>query len=482
MVMYYSKEVATRKEYDVLIAGGGPAGIGAAVSAGREGLKTLLVESTGMLGGVSTAGALPFCLGKTSGSIPFLKMVEQNLQYENLPHPMEAVAGLFDEIVDRIKREGGGVGPCKLGQTDKYPGLSRLGCHDEFTFDLEIGKRVLDEVVTEAGVDILFYTQALDVCVEDNVVKGVYLVNKDGMTFVPVKAVVDCTGDADLISRAGYATYKGDRETGKMAGISFVIHIENIDAGAIEQYLNAGGHPWFFDACQKAIEEHPELSLPRNLIIFPMVQDGVFMVNGGTTHNGYDGTSAEDLTQIALMGRQRAKHLVEYVFRKHIPGAENCRLRLSATYPGVRETRRIVGEYTLTAEDMLEGKRFPDTIALAGRHFDLARGAKSQTEGFGDHQPFADKGLSVKNRIACIPYFAMIPKNSCNIVAAGRCIAADGQALGPVRIMSTCMAIGQAAGIAAGMAIQGKTTFKNIDVQLLRKKIRAKGGIVDIPD
>lgn len=480
--MYYSKEVATRKEYDVLIAGGGPAGIGAAVSAGREGLKTLLVESTGMLGGVSTAGALPFCLGKTSGSIPFLKMVEQNLQYENLPHPMEAVAGLFDEIVDRIKREGGGVGPCKLGQTDKYPGLSRLGCHDEFTFDLEIGKRVLDEVVTEAGVDILFYTQALDVCVEDNVVKGVYLVNKDGMTFVPVKAVVDCTGDADLISRAGYATYKGDRETGKMAGISFVIHIENIDAGAIEQYLNAGGHPWFFDACQKAIEEHPELSLPRNLIIFPMVQDGVFMVNGGTTHNGYDGTSAEDLTQIALMGRQRAKHLVEYVFRKHIPGAENCRLRLSATYPGVRETRRIVGEYTLTAEDMLEGKRFPDTIALAGRHFDLARGAKSQTEGFGDHQPFADKGLSVKNRIACIPYFAMIPKNSCNIVAAGRCIAADGQALGPVRIMSTCMAIGQAAGIAAGMAIQGKTTFKNIDVQLLREKIRAKGGIVDIPD
>ncbi len=480
--MYYSKEVATRKEYDVLIAGGGPAGIGAAVSAGREGLKTLLVESTGMLGGVSTAGALPFCLGKTSGSIPFLKMVEQNLQYENLPHPMEAVAGLFDEIVDRIKREGGGVGPCKLGQTDKYPGLSRLGCHDEFTFDLEIGKRVLDEVVTEAGVDILFYTQALDVCVEDNVVKGVYLVNKDGMTFVPVKAVVDCTGDADLISRAGYATYKGDRETGKMAGISFVIHIENIDAGAIEQYLNAGGHPWFFDACQKAIEEHPELSLPRNLIIFPMVQDGVFMVNGGTTHNGYDGTSAEDLTQIALMGRQRAKHLVEYVFRKHIPGAENCRLRLSATYPGVRETRRIVGEYTLTAEDMLEGKRFPDTIALAGRHFDLARGAKSQTEGFGDHQPFADKGLSVKNRIACIPYFAMIPKNSCNIVAAGRCIAADGQALGPVRIMSTCMAIGQAAGIAAGMTIQGKTTFKNIDVQLLREKIRAKGGIVDIPD
>ena len=409
-------------------------------------------------------------------------MVEQNLQYENLPHPMEAVAGLFDEIVDRIKREGGGVGPCKLGQTDKYPGLSRLGCHDEFTFDLEIGKRVLDEVVTEAGVDILFYTQALDVCVEDNVVKGVYLVNKDGMTFVPVKAVVDCTGDADLISRAGYATYKGDRETGKMAGISFVIHIENIDAGAIEQYLNAGGHPWFFDACQKAIEEHPELSLPRNLIIFPMVQDGVFMVNGGTTHNGYDGTSAEDLTQIALMGRQRAKHLVEYVFRKHIPGAENCRLRLSATYPGVRETRRIVGEYTLTAEDMLEGKRFPDTIALAGRHFDLARGAKSQTEGFGDHQPFADKGLSVKNRIACIPYFAMIPKNSCNIVAAGRCIAADGQALGPVRIMSTCMAIGQAAGIAAGMTIQGKTTFKNIDVQLLREKIRAKGGIVDIPD
>lgn len=480
--MQYTKEIAAREAYDVVVAGGGPAGLGAAVAAGREGLKTLLVEANGMLGGVSTAGALPFCLGKTSGSIPFLKMVEQNLRYEDLPHPLEAVAGLFDEMADRIKREGGGVGPGKLGQTDKYPGLSRLGCHDEFTFDLETGKRVMDEMVTGAGVDILFYTQALDVRMEDNEVKGVYLVNKDGMTFVPVKAVIDCTGDADLISRAGYATYKGDRETGKMAGISFVIHIENIDSGSIEQYLNKGGHPWFFDACQKAIEEHPELDLPRNLIIFPMVQDGVFMVNGGTTHNGYDGTSAEDLTRIALMGRQRAKHLVEYVFRKHIPGAENCRLRLSAVTPGVRETRRIVGEYTLTAEDMLAGKRFPDTIALAGRHFDLARGAKTEEEGKGDVQPFADKGLTVKNRIACIPYLSMIPKGSRNIVAAGRCIAADGQALGPVRIMSTCMAIGQAAGLAAKMAVEGRTSFKDIDVQQLREKIRAAGGIVDIPE
>ncbi len=480
--MKYSKDVAVKQGYDVLVAGGGPAGIGAAVAAGREGLKTLLVESNGMLGGVSTAGALPFCLGKTSGSIPFLKMVEQGLSYENLPHPMTAVAGLFDEIISRIKQEGGGVGPCKLGQTDQYPGLSRLGCHDEFTFDLETGKRVLDEVVTEAGVDILFYTQALDVSVENNQVQGVYLVNKDGMTFVPVKAVIDCTGDADLISRAGYATYKGDRETGKMAGISFVIHIENIDSGAIEAYLNHGGHPWFFEACQKAIEEHPELDLPRNLIIFPMVQDGVFMVNGGTTHNGYDGTSAEDLTRIALMGRQRAKHLVEYVFRKHIPGAENCRLRLSAVTPGVRETRRIVGEYTLTAEDMLEGKRFPDTIALAGRHFDLARGAKNMAEGHGDVQPFADKGLSVKGRIASIPYFSMIPKGSRNILAAGRCIAADGQALGPVRIMSTCMAIGQAAGLAAKLALDNGCPFKEIDVEQLRNAIRSKGGIVDVPE
>ena len=211
--MKYSKDVAVKQGYDVLVAGGGPAGIGAAVAAGREGLKTLLVESNGMLGGVSTAGALPFCLGKTSGSIPFLKMVEQGLSYENLPHPMTAVAGLFDEIISRIKQEGGGVGPCKLGQTDQYPGLRRLGCHDEFTFDLETGKRVLDEVVTEAGVDILFYTQALDVSVENNQVQGVYLVNKDGMTFVPVKAVIDCTGDADLISRAGYLDGKKVLET-----------------------------------------------------------------------------------------------------------------------------------------------------------------------------------------------------------------------------------------------------------------------------
>ena len=479
--MKYIGTATEKQEYDVIVAGGGPAGMCAAIAAGRAKLKTLIVEGTGMLGGVSTSGALPFMLGKTSGSIPFLKMVEQNLQYEDLPHPMEAVAGIFDEIIERIKQEHGGVGPCKLAQTDRYPGLSRLGCHDEFTFDLEVGKRVFDEMVTESGAEILYYTQAFDVKLEGNRIKGVFLVNKDGLSYVPTKAVIDCTGDADLISRAGYATYKGEKETGKTAGISFIIHIENIDSGAIERYLKQGGHPWFFDACQKAIDEHPELSLPRHLIIFPMIQDGVFMINGGTTHNGFDGTSAEDLTKLTLIGRQRAKHLVEYVFKKHIPGAENCRLRLSATTPGVRETRRIVGEYTLTAQDMLEGKIFTDTIALAGRHFDLPRGAKTKEEGVGDQQPFADKGLSVRNRIACIPYSAMIPKGSANILAAGRCIAADGQALGPVRIMSTCMAIGQAAGIAVAIALKTGKDFKEIDITRLRAEIRQAGGIVDIP-
>ena len=165
---------------------------------------------------------------------------------------------------------------------------------------------------------------------------------------------------------------------------------------------------------------------------------------------------------------------MEYIFRKHIPGAENCRLRLTAAYPGVRETRRIVAEYMLTEDDLLSGKRFDDVIALAGRHFDLARSDKKD-----GGQPFADRHLSVKGGVAPIPYRTLIPQGADNLLTAGRCIAADGQALGPARIMSTCIATGQAAGTAAALAIKDRISTRRVDVNLLRGQLKADGAEVD---
>ena len=190
-------------EYDVVVAGGGPAGFAASIAAARGGLKTLVVEAGGCLGGVSTLSALPFILGATSGSIPFPQMIAKGLQYSQLPHPRKAVGGIFDEFVQAVKVQGGGVGPAVMAQTELYPGLDRLGCHDEFTFDLETGKRVYEEMVLSSGADLLLYTRVLAADMEDNHVRGLWLTGKDTMLYVACKAVIDCTGDADIAYEAG---------------------------------------------------------------------------------------------------------------------------------------------------------------------------------------------------------------------------------------------------------------------------------------
>ena len=476
----YQQSAQTYKAYDVVVAGGGPAGIGAAIAAAKSGAKVLLIEGNGCLGGTSPAGALPFYLGAMTGSIPYIEMLKQGLQYKDLSRPRKAVGGVFDEVTSAMKDANGAVGPCKMAQTDKYPGLDRLGCHDEFTFDIEIGKRVFDELMQAYGVDLMYYTHAMDVKRDGNHIPGVFVHNKSGILYIPCKAIVDCTGDADLVARAGYETYKGDRTTGEMTAASLVAHVENVDSAAMEEYLNEGGDPWFRPACEAARKEHHEEAekLPKNIIIFPMMQEGVFMINSGTSLSKIDGTNGDDMTKVTLWGRQRGKYLTEELFRKYIPGAENCRLRMTASYPGVRETRRIVGEYMLTEEDLLKGKKFEDTIALAGRHFDLTR--PSLSKGVEGCQPFADEKKSVRGGVASSPYRALVPKGADDMIVAGRCIAADGQALGPARIMSTCMATGEAAGTAAAIKVKQDISFREVDTQELRKLLKLNGAEVEV--
>jgi hypothetical protein len=192
------------------------------------------------------------------------------------------------------------------------------------------------------------------------------------------------------------------------------------------------------------------------------------MINSGTAVGDADGTNGDDLTKVTLWGRRRAKFLTEELFRKHIPGAEKCTLRSTATYPGIRETRRIVAEYILTEDDLLEGKKFDDTIALAGRHFDLTRKGENL-------QPFADKKISIRGGVSRIPYRALVPKGADDIIVGGRCIAADGQALGPARIMSTCMATGEAAGTAAALKVKHNISFRDVDIPELLSILKANG-------
>ncbi len=485
--MKYEVNAITVGSYDVVIAGGGPAGLAAGLAAARGGLKALLIESAGALGGTSTTGALPYFLGAYSGSIPYRRMLEQGLAYKDLPREKKVVGGIYDVITRRIKKEGGGVGPCRVAWADKYPALDRFGCHDEFVFNIEVGKRVFDELAEEYGLSVLYYTMAIDTKVEDGEIKGVYIANKSGVGYIECRALIDCTGDADLVERSGFPTYKGDKESGEMTAIGFITHIENIDVAKLSKYIEEGGDPWFLEQCARAARERPKGNgnvPPTNIVMFPMTEEGVFMINGGANHDfigehNLDGTNAQDLATLTKIGRQRAKWLVENLFRPYIPGAENCRLKLTAAYPGVRETRRIVGEKTLTESDLINGMRHVDTIALAGRHFDLGRRGVDEAESKGGMQEFAAKN-ALGGGVASIPYGALIPKDSKNIIVAGRCISAEGQALGPVRIMSTCMALGEAAGAATVIKLRDGVCYKDIKVHELQSTLRSFGAKIDV--
>ncbi|MBS5063206.1 MAG: FAD-dependent oxidoreductase [Hungatella hathewayi] len=466
-------------DYDVLVAGGGPAGIGAAVAAARGGAKTLLIESMGCVGGTGTIGALPFWLGATTGSIPYYKMLEKGLAYSELPHPRKAVGGIFEEAMSLLRSEKLGVGPAVIAQTERYPGLDRLGCHDEFTYDLEGGKRVLEQMILSSGAEILYFTHVVGVEVQNRILRGVFVSNKEGISYIKAKRFVDTTGDGDVAAYGGFETYKGDRTTGQMTSASLVCHIEHVDSARFEVYLNEGGDPWLRGACRKAQQEHPEANLNDSIIMFPMMQDGVFMINGGTAFHFMDGTSAADISRIMQLGRMRAYHLIEYLFKPYVPGFEHATLRLCASYPGIRETRRIVGEYTLIEEDALNGTEFSDTIALAGRHFDLGRVKKREDGTLEYVQPTHKKELKLGGGFMQIPYRALIPKNSYNLIVAGRCIAADGQTMGPARIMSTCMATGEAAGTAAAMTLKQDCGFKQLDTQLLKAQLKHNRAIID---
>ena len=470
----FNAEVKVTGSYDLVVAGGGPSGTAAAIAAGRLGLKTLLVESQGCLGGNGTSGALPFCLGCMTGSKPYLQMLEEKIAYKDLrKNSRYVVRGIFYELIERIKQEGYGVGPGKIAQTDR---LDRLGCHDEFTFDIEVGKRIHEEIVLEAGVEILYFTTALTPRMNGKKIEGLYLVNKEGLTYVETKAVVDCTGDADIVYRAGFDTYKGDRKTGLMNAVSLVNHIENVDTEAVANYLENGGDPWFRQFVKKT-REGINKDFNDVIIMFPMVQDGVFMINGGTAFPMVDGTDPRDLTEVMIKGRKRAKYLLEDLFRPYIPGFKNARLRLTASIPGVRETRRIVGEYILTEKDVLTGKKFADTIAFSGRHFDLGRPYKRPDGTWGIRQSEIHYKTIPGNKTP-VPYRSLIPKESDNIIVAGRCISADGQALGPLRIMATCYATGQAAGSAAVQVVKKGIKFLEVDIEELKTTLVNNGAIM----
>ncbi len=335
-------------------------------------------------------------------------------------------------------------------------------------FEVEACKYVMEQLALHAGVEIRYFTRVVGCELKNNQISGVYVCAKEGFHFIRGKAFVDGTGDADVANMAGCPLEKGREEDGLMSPASMLFIVENVDSEKFERYCKDTGDNRFRSAIAE-YKKRAEWPFPFEIIICcEMPLRGRFFMNT-LRQTGIDGTDSISLTKGMIEGRDKVKILLK-VMQQIVPGFEKARLVQTSPVIGIRETRRIIGQYKLTVNDIANSRHFDDTIALSGYGWDMAdpkRPSYQSMESRAIHLPFIE-----------IPYRILVPQKIDNLIVAGRCVSAEWQALGPIRIIPACIAMGQAAGTAAEQVVNNSVSFKEIDIQLLQQELKAQGAIL----
>ena len=434
------KEVPLYGGYDVIVVGGGPAGIAASVSAAREGAKTLLIEATGALGGMSTMGLVPaWC--------PFSD--KEKILYR----------GLAERIFNEGKRQ--------------MPFLDQNAL-DWVPINPEIMKVIYDDLCAEFGVEVLFGTVLSDAESENGEIGAILVTNKAGLTAYRAKVYIDCTGDADLSAMAGAPFHLGDDDpayplqdaslcfsAGGVNDDAYVhginLHTSNPNA-PVHAMAASDDYPWVTDVhfCHAHIAK------------------GAVGFNAGHIKELRDGTDPAALSRAYAVGRKKARDVLRGLKAMQPEAFGEAYLMETAPLMGVRETRRIVGDYTLTREDYLARRSFPDEIARNSYYIDV-HGRTKPKPGQPELTGEAKSARYGRGESHGIPYRCLTPAGFSNLLAAGRCISADRDMLGSVRVMPNCFTTGEAAGLAAAISARSGKSVHEIDTDDLRAHLRAYG-------
>lgn len=439
---------------DVAVAGGGPAGLGAAVGAARQGAKVMIIERNAFLGGTATAA----------------QMATWNM-------PLDHMTGFAREVTERLITSGGAVGG---GPT--------------IPFDPEFVKALAVEIIQEQKIQLLLYSTIAGPIIADGRVQGIIVENKSGRQAVLANAVVDCTGDGDIAALAGVPFVKGRESDGKMRPMTTLVRLAGLDLKRMVEY--ARNHPDEFDPDPnfnlldlergmvrfagffrhvREAHEHGELDPSLHYLRFEGVQVDKNMAYLNTVRiYDVDGTSALDLTRAELEARHQIDQLVA-LLKKRIPGCENCYVVDTSSNIGVRETRRIRGQFVLTEADIAAGRTYPDTIARIWRFHTPGVEMHSPDPVEGSPEDPLHRTIQRPLRSFEIPYGCLLPNEVDGLLVGGRCISQDHAADGWTRGMYCCMVTGQAAGTAAGLAAKQSTSPAALNVAELQAALARQG-------
>lgn len=458
-------------DLDVIVAGGGMAGVVAAIAAARNGARTLLTDRFNFLGGNATAGLL--------GNF----LTFHNMKGEQI------TAGIAQEVVDRCIALRGAFREHRGHLPNAYG-----NAYSVTPIDAEVLKLVAQQLCVQAGVSLMLSTYTLGPVMVGPRMIGIRVANKSGEQKIHAKVVIDATGDADLVARAGGPFQQGD-EDGRVMSISLFSRMGGVDLdkhlryvkehpdqfmlgedpyiGKTREEIAAGLQHWMdyplvtghYDAVKEA-KARGEMHPNRERIVFSITTiPGVVTINS-TSMLGYNPTDAGQLTQVAIEGREQVFVVADF-FRKYVPGFQSAFVLDSASALGVRESRRIVGERTLTDDDCIAGRKSEEDIGRGAYCLDV-----HQASGKIEHKHVQD-GESYG-----IPYGCVVPQNVDGVLAIGRSLSSERFANGSARCQAPIMSVGQAAGTAAALCVRGNTLPREVDVGRLRAILREQGAIV----
>ena len=427
-----TKQVAVVGSYDVVVCGGGPAGVFAAIAAAREGAKVAIVEQYGFLGGMATAG---------------LVMPLSVFTYQN----KKVIGGIPWEFLERLEAMGGGYIEKPLGNV---------------AFDPELYKLCMQRMVLEAGIDLYMHSYISGFTKrEDGVIESIIFENKNGSEALEAKVFIDCTGDADLAAMVGVPMQEQNGEPLQPLSTYFVLAGVDTQSPLVNEAMhhNKQGENCHCLPIRNYLLEHAEeLNIPEfgGPWFCTTLHEGCVAVN--MTRTAGDACDNRDYTAAECRLREDVYRMAE-ILRTNFKEFENCYVQTVATQAGIRETRRIKGVHTMSAEEYISGYRYEDSVSRGAHPIDI-----HATKGSSQVTHFLEQA-------AYVPYRALIADNFANLLVAGRAISADRKAFASMRVQASCMGTGQAAGVAAAMAARADCSVKNVDIVTLVQKLREIG-------